>query len=65
MLFLKKRQKNVVKQNSQIGGFIFQVLYSSTNRMVPTPYWYLSCVWRIKQNYFKKFSENRKILIYF
>ena len=23
MLFLKKRQKNVLKQNSQVGGFYF------------------------------------------
>ena len=35
-----------------------------TNRMVPTPHRYLSCVWRNKQNNFEKFSENRKILLF-
>ena len=65
MLFLKKRQKNVLKQNSQVGGSIFQVLHSVTNRMIPTPHRYLFCVWRNYQNNFKNVSENRKISCYF
>ena len=59
---VKKRCQNKIPR---LGGSIFQVLHSMTNRMVPTPYRYLSCVWRNKQNNFEKFSENRKILCYF
>ena len=65
MLFLKKRQKRCQNKSPRFGGSLFQVLHSMTNRMVPTPHRYLSCVWRNKQNNFEKFSENRKILCYF
>ena len=60
-----KRNSQVRGSTSQVGGYIFQILHSMTNRMVPTPHRYLSCVWRNKQNNFEKFSENRKISCYF
>ena len=44
MLFLKEHQKKLLKQNSQVGGSNSQVLQSMTNRMVPTPHLYLSCM---------------------
>ena len=42
MLFLKEHQKKLSKQNSQAGGSTPQVVNSMANRMVPTPYLYLS-----------------------
>ena len=64
-VILEKTSKNVLKQNSQVGGFNLHKLHSFTNRMVPTPHRYLSCVWRNYQNNFKNVSETRKISCYF
>ena len=65
MLFLKKRQKIYQNKIHRLGGSIFQVLHSITNRMVPTPHRFLSCVWRNYQNNFENVSEKRKISCYF
>ena len=65
MLFLKKRHKNISKQIPRLGGSNFQVLHSYTNRMVPTPHRYHSCVLRNYQNNFKNVSEIRENFMLF
>ena len=51
-------EKNIKKTYSneipRLWVSLSQLLNSMTNRMVPTPYLYLSCVWRKQQNNFKK-----------
>ena len=65
MLFLKKRQKIISKQNSQVGGFYFPGTAFNYKSNGTNPHWYLSCVWRNYQNNFKNVSENRKTSCYF
>ena len=44
MLFLKEHQNNNQKKFTRLGGSTSQVVGSMANRMVPTPYLYLSCM---------------------
>ena len=62
---LKEHQKKLLKQNSQVGWFYIPNTAFEDKSNGTYPHLYLSCMWRIEQNYFQKYSENRKILCYF
>ena len=44
MLFLKEHQNNYQNKIPRLGGSTPQVVNSMANRMVSTPYLYLSCM---------------------